>query len=163
MTNTISNTDDIIDSRDVIARIEELQGEREALESELESAQETLDDMLDDTSVLSGDEAKDQQEIVAAAIDALAEWDDEYATELQTLTALQDEAEWYCSDWQDGAALIRESYFTEHAIEMLKDIGCLPAKIPHYVVIDEEATAENIKADYTSVEFDGATYWVRWV
>ena len=34
MTHTISNQDDTIDSRDVIARIEELQGELEGLDSE---------------------------------------------------------------------------------------------------------------------------------
>ncbi len=46
-------------------------------------------------------------------------------------------------------------------MEMLSDIGDLPRDIPHYIVIDEDATARNIQQDYTSVDFDGATYWVR--
>lgn len=59
------------------------------------------------------------------------------------------------------AQLIRESYFTEAMRELVSDIGDLPKDVPGYLVIDWEATAENLKVDYTAVDFDGVTYYVR--
>jgi len=116
----ISNSDDVIDSRDVIARIEELEG------------------MGIDKNL------------------ALKDLD-----ELNALRALQEEAEGYAPDWQHGATLIRDSYFEDYCEELCKDIGALPQDIPSYIEIDWAATAENLKVDYTSADFDGVTYWVR--
>ena len=137
--NTISNNDDVIDSRDVIARIEELQGELANLEAPCEDRDSITDD--------------DKQ--------ALVDWCEEYQPELAALLALQSEAEGYAPDWRYGAPLVRDDYFTDYAMELLADIGALPREIPAYIVIDEDATAENIKVDYTSVEFDGVKYWIR--
>lgn len=58
-------------------------------------------------------------------------------------------------------ALIHEDYFKTYAQELVQDIGDLPNGIPSYIEIDWEATADNIRQDYTSVEFDGVTYYVR--
>ena len=112
---TISNSDDVIDSRDVIARIEE----------------------LEDSD------------------------DDDDKEELDALKALAEEAKGYAPDWHYGATLVRDSYFTEYAEELCKDIGDLPKVIPHYIEIDWEATARNIQQDYTEVDFDGVAYWIR--
>lgn len=127
MKNVPSNTDDLIDSRDIIERIEELRYAIETAESDEQTAGTV---------------------------------DDEKA-ELEALESLQNDTEGYADDWAHGATLIRDSYFTEYAEELCKDIGDLPDKIPGYIVIDWEETAENIRQDYTSVEFDGVTYWVR--
>ncbi len=137
---TISNTDDVIDSRDVIERIEELEGEREAL---VEAITDAGADFLDET----------QKE--------LADWDEENKAELDALKALTEEAEGYSEDWRHGATLVRDSYFEDYARELLEDIGDIPRNLPHYLVIDWEATARNIQMDYTAVDFDGVCYWVR--
>jgi hypothetical protein len=125
-TTTIDNSADTLDSRDIIARIEELRGEREA----------------------SGDpeqwDAENMQE----------------ATELHALEMLQDEAEGY-ADWHHGEILIRDDYFTEYARELLDDCGMIPRDLPSWIKIDWEATARNIRTDYTAVDFDGVTYWIR--
>jgi hypothetical protein len=81
--------------------------------------------------------------------------------ELAALESLAEEAEGYADDWKYGAALIRESYWVEYVQELLEDIGDLPKDLPHYIEIDWEKTARNIQVDYTSVDFDGVTYWVR--
>lgn len=124
MPRDISNSDDVIDSRDVIARIEELHD-------------------------IATDETLDQNERTHAN------------NELGVLQAFADAAEGYAEDWQYGATLIRDSYFTDYAQELCEDIGDVPKDLPHYIEIDWTATARNIQADYTSVEFDGVTYWVR--
>jgi hypothetical protein len=125
MTDTISNSDDVIDSRDVIARIEELHD-------------------------IATDESADQNDRNHAN------------NELQVLQSLQDEAEGYAPDWKHGCALIRYSHWVEYVQELLEDIGDLPIRnLPHYIEIDWERTAKNIKVDYTSVDFDGVEYFVR--
>lgn len=134
MTINISSTHDVIDSRDVIARIEELETERDEFEHD-EDGNRTESDWT--------------------------EANPDEAAELKALKELADDASSYAGDWNYGATLIRESYFTEYCEELVKDIGDLPRGLPGYLAIDWEATAENLKVDYTSVEFDGVTYYVR--
>lgn len=128
MSRTITNSDDIIDSREVIARIEELEGERDAFEDTEQWAAENEDD----------------------------------SAELAALTALAEEAEGYASDWKYGETLIRDSYFEDYARELADDIGATDKKQswPHNC-IDWERAARELQMDYTSVDFDGVTYWVR--
>ena len=157
MRNAPTNSDDVIDSRDVIARIEELQDERDGLAEAVEEADTAADDC-------DADDADLVARLTAAHAEAkqeLTEWDEGNAEELRTLTALQNEAEGYAPDWLHGATLIRHDYFTEYAEGFVKDVCDLPKDIPFYIVIDWEATAKNIKMDYTSVDFDGVEYWVR--
>jgi hypothetical protein len=161
MRNAPSNSDDIIDSRDIIERIEELQSERADLESAVESASLTLADALDPSSALATDkdEIEALQENLKDAREYLKDWDG--ADELKALLALQEEAEGYAEDWHHGTPLVRESYFMEYCQEMLEDMGDLPKNFPSYIVIDWDATADNLKMDYTEVDFDGVAYLVR--
>lgn len=129
---TISNTDDVIDSRDVIERIEELEAERDSY-----NEQPDCDDVAW--------EMKNPED----------------AEELEALKAFAEEAEGYAPDWRYGAALVRDSYFEDYARELLEDCGDIPRNLPHYIEIDWEATARNIQVDYTAVDFDGVSYWVR--
>ena len=82
------------------------------------------------------------------------------------------------TDWQHGETLIREDYFTEYAREFAHDVGMFYVPVDnHWGIererkrdlsqewpfrhIDWEAAAEELKQDYTEVEFKGATYYVR--
>ena len=157
-----TNSDNVIDSRDIIARIEELERDREDLENAITNAKESLEDFNDPTSAMDEDEREAQQETLTAAIDALTDWDkDEDGQELTALKALAEEAEGYSSDWNDGATLIAASCFVDYCQELCADLGEIPKDLPSYLVIDWEATAENLKEDYTEVDFDGTTYLVR--
>ena len=140
MRNEINNMEDVIDSRDIIERIEELESERADLESE-----------VDDTNV-EIEEAKQ----------ALADWDDENGEELAVLKAVAEEGENY-GDWTYGVALIRESYFTEYCEELCSDIGDIPKELPWYIAnhIDWDGVANEIRMDYGEIDFDGITYLVR--
>ena len=139
-TDSITNSEDIIDSRDVIARIEYLTDDRDNLVSP-------------DGKDWPDDDTRNQA------------WADENGTdadELAVLLALQEEAEGYAADWKYGEALIRDSYFQDYAQELADDIGAIKgdATWPNNH-IDWEAAARELQQDYTSVEFDGVTYWVR--
>ncbi len=155
MSSSISNNDDTIDSREVIDRIEELEEQREDALREQADAEvdaEAAEDTEEEAPEADQDEVEDLTEFG---------FDEDDAEELKVLKALAEEASQYASDWKHGATLIHEDYFTEYCEEMVKDIGDLPNEIPSYLVIDWEATAHNLKADYTEVDFDGETYLVR--
>jgi hypothetical protein len=77
------------------------------------------------------------------------------------LESVAEQGEEYASDWHHGETLIHDDYFTRYAMELLTDCGELPQDLPWYIVVDEEATARNIQADYTAIDFDGETYWIR--
>lgn len=118
---SIDNNEDLIDSRDIIERINELQAVLDAGES-------------------LGDDR------------------DEY----MVLTALANDGEQSASDWADGAALIRDSYFENYARELAEDLGLIDdaGTWPNYC-IDWARAARELRADYTAIDFDGVTYWVR--
>lgn len=152
---TIGKFDNIIDSRDVIARIEELEEEREAYAEEVETAQDAVND-LDEETPDTG-----EAEALREALAALSVWDEDNGDELNALKSLADEAADYSSAWRHGETLIHRNYFIQYVEELLQDIGDLPRKLPDYLVIDWEATAQNIEQDYSSVDFDGEEYLIR--
>lgn len=119
-TDVIDNRDDVIDSRDVIERIQYL-----------ESIEE------------SGEIDSDDQE------------------ELDTLRKLAEDGEGY-SDWTHGVTLIRDSFFREYAQDLAEEIGAVKedSEWP-YTCIDWDQAAKELQYDYSSVEFDGVTYWLR--
>lgn len=166
MKHEISNADDIIDSRDVIARIEALTEERDDLRGTVEEAQEELKGLREGHSRSpSDDEAEAEETADTALADAraiLLTWDDEYGAELKALEALQEEAEGYAPDWKYGALLIQDSYFEDYARELAKDCCDMPKEVRWpFTCIDWERAAEELQQDYTSVEFDGVEYWVQ--
>ena len=141
MTNVISNTDNTIDSRDVIARIEELEAEREDLRS-------AMDDHNTDSDAYEEANA------------ALKDFDEsEEGKELIALKALAEQGEDYAPDWKYGAQLIREDYFETAMDEMLEDCGDIPRDLPSYLTITVDYDA--LKQDYTELDFDGQTYYIR--
>jgi hypothetical protein len=153
-TNTISSMDDIIDVRDIIARVEELEGELEAAFGENEEGHnlETVADYV--------------RHVIKDASPAHAHKLHDEAEEYAALTAFLDELkgkggdeEWK-GDWYP-VTLIRESYFNDYAEELVKDCGYISSDLPSWIEIDWQATAENVKQDYSSVDFDDVTYWYR--
>lgn len=130
--STIDNTQDLLDIRDIIERIELLESGR--------------DDYVD-------------------TIHWAASYPED-AIELRTLTALaadcknrggdeQWRVEWY------PITLIRESYF-EHAMDdMVADCygDEYTKNLPSFMTLTLDYDA--LKSDYTTVDFDGVTYYVR--
>lgn len=154
MVREISNSDDVIDSRDVIARIEELEARIEEL-ADMEAADDGASNGAPDADYdLGALWAKDREELEAER--------DEAKAELKALKALAEQASGYAADWQYGEALIRDSYFKEYAQELAEDIGAIDrnATWPN-TCIDWDQAARELQMDYTSVEFDGVTYWIR--
>lgn len=152
--------DDIIDSRDVIARFDELEAEHDALKEALDEATEALSSLADDASE---DERDAAQEAEDDADSALADWLGENESEFADLKALCDQGESYADDWNHGATLVHDSYFEDYARQFAEDIhgrGVANADWP-FSHIDWKEAAEALQADYTSIEVGNETYWVR--
>ena len=133
-----SNSANVIDSRDIIARIAALQEERDKCPTDF------------------GDDASPEQRATTWARDY-----PEDAAELATLESVAEQGERYAEDWRYGETLIHDDYFTRYAMELITDCGELPKDLPWYIEIDEEATARNIQSDYCPIDFNGETYWIR--
>jgi uncharacterized protein (UPF0335 family) len=162
-----TNSDEIIDSRYVIERIEELEDERDTL---VEDIKESLDE-FEEHAGESYDEATvgrivDDAKLVvleASILErraTLVEWDDDNG-ELKELKELASGCSDY-SDWKDGVMLIRDNYFETYAQQFAEDTGAIPKDLSWPAChIDWEAACESLQQDYTAVEWDGVTYWYR--
>ena len=132
-------SNNVIDVRDIIARVEELENE----------------------SVIFLDESDDDKRTAAWR---MANPDD--AAELDTLRDILAELAGYGGDeeWRGDwypVTLIQDKYFEDYARQLLDDCGLIPHDLPHYIAIDWETTAQNVQVDYTPIEIDGLTYWYR--
>lgn len=142
MSTSISNTDNTIDSRDVIARIEELEALRPAAEEDPET--EYIEACK---NVKDFDESEEGQELTA-------------------LKQLAEQAE-SSPDWTYGEQLINEDYFTQYIEELIADCYDMPKEVNsgdwpwRHITIDYEAAANEAKTDYMEVDFDGVTFLIR--
>jgi hypothetical protein len=130
--------DDVIDVRDIIERLEEL----EALLHE--HLQSNDDACIGDWAEVSPEEHKELSMLVALMEEMAGYGGDEH----------------WRGDWYP-LTLIRESYFADYVQEMLEDCGEIPKDLPHYIHIDWESTARDVQVDYTPIDVDGATYFYR--
>lgn len=171
MTTAPSNTDDLIDSRDIIKRIEELEAVFTAEEiSEANGARPQPDDsgepQMDATTCGECGRAWNDALITdrTPAPSARCPYEsihDELA-ELDALRTLAEQCEGYAADWRHGETLIRDSYFQDYAEQLADDLGAIDAKAgwPNNC-IDWQRAARELQMDYTAVDFDGVTYWIR--
>jgi hypothetical protein len=150
----ITNNDDVIDSRDIIARIDELEDMFQVCQNCGEDLPIGVDHRDSTYPGPNGELIVD-----CPKCDGIIMSENE-REELGHLDAIKDECEDY-GDWKYGVTLINDFYFTEYCMELLKGIGDLPQDIPGYIAIDEDQTAENLKVDYATVDFDGVDYFVR--
>jgi hypothetical protein len=118
---------DIIDVRDIIARVEELETEMPENDNDVRNW-ENLDEYTKLTEILD---------------DLKGEGGDE-----------QWRGDWY------PVTLICEDHFTEYAEQLVCECHDL-SKLPNFVHIDWEATAREVKVDYSEVSVDGFTYFYR--
>jgi hypothetical protein len=141
MSYTDYNGDDTIDSRELAELLTEMAEDRAALV-----------DAVDDA------DTEDDKEAAQENLDA---WDEEHDEAYKALEEFCNSAEQYCEDWHHGVQLIEDGHWPQYAEQLTHDIGAIPSNVPDWVAIDWEQTAENLKADYTPVEWNGYTYWVR--
>ncbi len=133
MTNYIDNTQEIIDVRDIIERVEELESAIQEYENE-DGDLELHDEHISQ---------KDELEELRGLLSELAGYGGDE----------QFEGDWYPS------TLIHDDYFETAMDELLEDIGDIPRDLPCYLKITVDYDA--LQQDYSSVEIHNQTYWYR--
>lgn len=147
----------VIDSRTLNERIEDLESDRQALVDDYddyglydEDGNPVTLDIQTDPGYLEEHDRRKQ---------AIEDWDDENGEELKLLQELKEQGESF-PDWEYGTALINEYYFREYAEEEARDIypieNCWP-----YTCIDWEQVAEELAMDYSTIEAGGYTFYIR--
>ena len=111
--------------------------------------------------ILPGEDIIDSRDVIDRLID-LRDDPDLDIEEYNALRELDREGEQNSEDWEYGATLIHERYFKEYAQELADDIGAIPADQSWPCnCIDWDEAAEQLKQDYTEVQFGEETYYVR--
>lgn len=84
-------------------------------------------------------------------------WEDEY----QQIDDIDEVENAVGSEFTYGCTLIEEDDFEDYVRELLVDCGYISKDFPHWIEIDWEATSENVKQDYSELEYKGETYYFR--
>ncbi len=143
---------DVIDSRDIVTAIEEMESDIEEMESDIEEMETELSNLERDDQT--------ERDSLATRIDDMKDEIETVNQDLLPLTTMRDECEACSSDWQYGVTLINDNYFEEYAQELAADIGGVRDDWPH-CHIDWGAAANSLQMDYTSITLDGKDYWFR--
>ena len=133
----------------------DLQEQIDNLESEIEELNEDLEDLEKDlNSCVREHEQRTTQDEIESAKESLQDLRDE----LQPLLDLKAED---IPEWDDGATLISVSDWEGYVEDLVKDCGYISNDVPWWIVIDWAATADNVAADYSTVDYAGDTYYYR--
>jgi len=143
--------DNIIDSRHIIARLEELEDEYDALK-------DSLRDIVED-----GSHTQEEIDDLKSDIDG---FETDYGDELKLLNEVCKAGNNY-SDWDYGETLIHEDYFTQYTEELIEETCEMPDEFNSstwpfkHMKIDYDEAADELKQDYGTIEADGNTYYIR--
>lgn len=138
-----TNTDNIIDSRDIIENIEELEDILNNLWEidKKENPHTSFEDYIESVGILS----TDPNYYLA----------DEYLH----LKAFAEECKQYSADWEYGETLIHRDYFEDYMDEMVEDCYQLPKNLPYWISFTIDY--DTLEQDYYSVYLDGEEYLIR--
>lgn len=166
--------DEIIDSRDIISRYDELTGIHNDLTSALEAAGEDLNEFIKETSspdfIKNEDDALTLKELnaeVKNAQDFLSDFlqsDDWYELKLLEKVVRYGEES---PDWSYGETLIHKDYFTDYTKQLIEECYELPKEFEegtwpwNHMEMDWDGAAEEAKSDYIEITVDGQTYYIR--
>ena len=88
-------------------------------------------------------------------------WREDWIDEIEIITDINNLEDEVGSEWEYGVTLIEEDEFEDFIREDLVDIGYIPKDFPSWIEIDWEATASNVRQDYSEVDYQGRTYLFR--
>ncbi len=88
-------------------------------------------------------------------------WKEDFEDELKEIEEIDDVENELGSEFKYGVTLVDVDDWEEYVEELLEDIGYISDDFPSWIEIDWKATAENVKQDYSELEYEGETYFYR--
>ena len=141
-----------IDTRDLIETRDNLKEQilddfNERFNTELDDFNDVVPHMEDESNNLIDDDVDD----------FYADWEDKF----QQINEIDEVENAVGSEFTYGCTLIEEDDFVDYVKDLLEDCGYISKDFPSWIEIDWEATSENVKQDYSEVEYQGETYYFR--
>lgn len=149
MTVTVDLTADIIDIRDIIERIDELESDLDGLKSDSPLSWQEFSRAYAGLHPHGQGRKTEELEELSNLLNIMAE-----------LAGNGGDEQWR-GDWYP-LTLIRESHFRDYAQELAEDIGAVNAQAtwPNNCINWDQAARE-LQMDYSCISFNGATYYYR--
>lgn len=153
--SNISNSADILDSRDIEERINELEYEVSDLRDEIEEKENKLVELQAVESEEAEDKRSDLKEQIAEKKDEISELQDELKPMLEFRESVGH------PEWKHGLTIISESYWEYYARELAEDLYGKELRDSTWPFshIDWEDAAKTLLMDYSSAEYDGTTFY----
>jgi hypothetical protein len=130
------------------------------LQTEREELQQTiLDSFLEEFPQYA--DMTDTFEDIRFEEEEIQSWKDNWYTELEVIKAIDELEDKVGSEFEYGVTLIEEDEFEDFIEQDLEDCGYIPQDFPTWIEIDWKATANNVRQDYSEVNFRGTTYLYR--
>ena len=149
-----------LDSRDIQKEIDNIEGLKNGYESDLESLNDELNDLQNELYDIDNkleEIAEKENEIQECEFEC-----NRYSEELAELEALKEEIESNSDEgFEYGIQLLHENDIDDYLNDMLVDCGYIPKDLPSWIEIDWQATYDNMKQDYSKIELNGNTFYVR--
>ena len=162
-----------LDSRDIQEEIDNIEYLKNDYESNLESLNDELNNLQNELYVIENeDDYTDKQNDTYNKLEEIADKENEiqdcefeynrYSEEFAGLKDLKEEIESNSDEgFEYGIQLIHESDIDDYLYELLVYCGYLPKELPDWIKIDWQATYDNMKQDYSEIELNGNTFYVR--
>jgi hypothetical protein len=138
-----------IDTRDLIQERDELK------ENILNVYNERFEDQVYDYDDIEFSEDYEEGE------EPIDEFTGEWIDELNSIREIDELEPEVGNEFQHGCTLIPIEEFEDYCRDLLEECGYIPKDFPSWIVINYDETADNMKVDYTEVEFRGETYLFR--
>ncbi len=160
-------------SRDIQEKIDNIEGLRNDYESDSETLNDELYDLQNELyDIENEDDYADKQNDIDNKLEEIADKEseiqecefeyDSYSEEFAELETLKEEIESNSDEgFEYGIQLIHENDIDDYLNEMLVDCDYISKDLPQWVVINWQATYDNMKQDYNEVELNGNTFYVR--
>ena len=133
---------------------------RDLIEERDNLKQQILDSFLENFPHY--EEMTDTFEDILFEEEEIQSWKEDWLDEIVEITDIERlEDEISSSEFDYGLTLIEEDDFEEYVEELVTDCGYISKDLPSWIEIDWESTAENVKQDYSEVDFRGTTYLYR--
>ena len=162
-----------LDSRDIQEEIDNIEGLKNDYESDLESLNDELNELESELyDIENAEDYEDKQNDIDDKIEEISDKEIEiqecefeynrYSEELEELESLKEEIQDYSEEgFEFGIQLIHENDIDDYLHELLIDCGYIQKDFPTWIEIDWGATYDNMKQDYSELELNGNTFYVR--
>lgn len=88
-------------------------------------------------------------------------WKEDWLDEIVEITDIEKLEDEVGSEFEYGVTLIEEDEFEDYCRDLIEECGYIAKDFPSWIEVDWSKTADNMRVDYSEVEYQGETYLFR--